>query len=371
MWTTDAGLSLDVFQTHSRIGCGTVDRSPPSKLAGSPRHSSPRYSERLDPSTAGAYHGVMRIARWLALGLFLAAAVSRPGSIAAGQPAIAPPEPSTIAAPERAIIAPPTLSIVAPPGLEPDARGLTRLDTHKLVTVIQLVGLRDAGPPIVVMLAAEDSAVAQRTPPWVAGFADGETGTIVIFPARTPPYPYDSMEALLHHEVAHVLISRAAPQADIPRWFHEGLAMALERTWGLRDRSELALAVIGGRRSIAAIDADFRGSATSAARAYGVAGAFVRDLIGRHGRDFPARILAALASGAPFDAAFSASTAMSLAEAERRFWRDSWWYRVVPLLSSSFALWLGVVVLAVVANRRRAARRRARHAQWDADDPES
>jgi hypothetical protein len=178
------------------------------------------------------------------------------------------------------------------------------------------------------------------------------------------------MEALLHHEVAHVLISRAAPGATIPRWFHEGLAMALERTWGLRDRSELALAVVGGRRSIAAIDADFGGSAAAVARAYGVAGAFVDHLIERHGRGFPARLLASLATGATFDTAFAEATVTSLAEAERIFWRESWWYRIVPWLTSSVVLWLGIVALAVAARRRRAVRRRLLHQRWEAEELE-
>lgn len=263
---------------------------------------------------------------------------------------------------------PPQLDIVAPPGLEAAAKGLSRLDTARLVTVMESVGLRDGGPPITVVLAPEDSAVARNTPAWVAGFADSARGEIVIFPARTPPYPYDSMEALLHHEVAHVLIARAAPAAEIPRWFHEGLAMALERTWSIRDRSELALAVIGGRRSIAAVDADFRGSEASVARAYGVAGAFVHDLINRYGPGFPARLLASQATGDPFDVAFSKATATSLAEAERVFWRDSWWYRVVPLLTSSLAIWTVIIALAIVARRRRVRRRRALHERWDADE---
>ena len=291
--------------------------------------------------------------RRLALGLVLFIASLFAGS-AARQPLPKPPE----------------LSIIAAPGLEPAAKGLARLDTAKLVTVMQMVGLGDAGPPITVVLTPESSDVARRTPSWVAGFADGDRGVIVIFPSRTPTYPYDSMEALLHHEVAHVLIARVAPSAEIPRWFHEGLAMALERTWGIRDRSELALAVVGGRRSLAAVDADFRGSASSAARAYGVSGAFVRDLISRHGPGFPARVLASMAAGAPFADAFSRATAMSLAEAERVFWRESWWYRVLPWLTSSFALWMVIVGLAVVARRRRAARRRALRARWEIEERE-
>lgn len=263
---------------------------------------------------------------------------------------------------------PPSLSIIAPPALEPAAAALGRLDTQKLVTAMRLVGLDDPGPPITVLLAAEDSALARQTPDWVAGFADSRAGRIVLFPARTPAYPYDSMSALLNHEVTHVLVGRAAPGADIPRWFHEGLAMAAERTWSLRDRSELLWAVAGGRRSLEALDADFRGSAASAARAYGVAGAFVRDLLHRHGARFPARLLSRMAAGASFDDAFGDATATSLAAAERAFWRETWWYQLVPFLTSSLVLWMAIVALAIAARRTRAARRRLLHERWAAED---
>ena len=293
-----------------------------------------------------------RLVRQLAFGLLLAAAISLPGTVSVLEQAIRPPE----------------LAFVAPPELEAVAASLRRLDTLKLVAVMRLLGMTDAGAPITVMLAPEDSPVARGTASWVAGFANGDAGLIVILPARTPSYPYDSMEALLHHEIVHVLVSRAAPGAEIPRWFHEGLAMTLEQTWGLRDRSELALAVVGGRRSLATLEADFHGSASAAARAYGVSGAFVRDLIRRHGPVFPARLLASLAAGARFDDAFNAATSASLADAERLFWRESWWYRVVPFVTSSIAIWMVIVLLAVSARRRRVARRRALHERWEAEE---
>ena len=269
---------------------------------------------------------------------------------------------------EQQAVRPPELVIVAPPALDAAAESLRRLDAQKLVTVMRLLGLTDAGPPIAVALVPEDGAVARQTPSWVAGFANGDAGQIVIFPARTPSYPYDSMESLLHHEVTHVLISRAAAGAAVPRWFHEGLAMALEHTWGLRDRSEAAMAVVLGESSLATLDDDFRGSPASAARAYGVAGAFVRDLLSRHGPDFPARLLTSLAAGAPFDDAFLVATSTPLADAERLFWRESWWYRVVPFLTSSLVLWMVIVLLAVSARRRRAARRRALREHWEAEE---
>jgi hypothetical protein len=285
--------------------------------------------------------------RQLASALLVVAAICLPSAVAA-QPAVQAPE----------------LLFIAPPELEAAAAGLGRLDTSTLVTVMRLLGMTEAGPPIRVMVAPEDAPVARSTPSWVAGFADGKAGHIVIFPSRTPSYPYDSQETLLNHEVTHVLVSRAAPYAEIPRWFHEGLAMALEGGWSVRDRSQVAMAIVSGRRSLAAVEADFQGSATQAARAYGVAGAFMRDLIGRHGPQFPARVIAALNAGARFEDAFSVATFTSLNEAERLFWQDSWWYRVVPVLTSSIVLWMLIVLLAMSARRRRAEQRRFLHERW-------
>ncbi|MGH9174268.1 MAG: peptidase MA family metallohydrolase, partial [Vicinamibacterales bacterium] len=224
----------------------------------------------------------------------------------------------------ESIPAPPQLTITAPPELSAAAARIARYDVTRLGNVMRLVGLTDEGPVIRVVLEPEDSDLGRQTPRWIAGFADSRAGVIVLFPARTPTYPYDSMEELLHHEVAHILIARAAAGAMVPRWFHEGLAMAAERTWRLADHRRLVVAVLGTRPSIAELDAEFDGGPDRAARAYGVSGAFVSDLLRRHGAALPARILRRLASGDPFEQAFLASAGTPFAEAERMFWRYSW-----------------------------------------------
>ena len=260
------------------------------------------------------------------------------------------------------------LEVIAPPGLEGAAASLRQVDAETITAIVRALGVADVGPPITIVLAPEDSAVARQTPSWVVGFADGPSGAIVIFPGRTPAYPFDSMAAVLRHEVTHVLVARAAGAGAVPRWFHEGVALFLERPWGLRDRSELALAVLGRGQSLAMLEADFNGSAARAARAYGVAGAFVRDLIDRHGIRFPAQVLSEMGDGRSFDSAFLQAASMPLAEAERLFWQESWWYGVVPLLTSSVAMWGGILLLAVYARRRRRARRAAQRLRWEVEE---
>jgi hypothetical protein len=244
------------------------------------------------------------------------------------------------------------------------AAQIERLDRSAFLSVMRLVGLSHAGVPITVTLAAEQSDLARQTPPWIAGFAQTASSTIVLFPARTPSYPHDSMEAVLQHEVAHILITRAAGGATVPRWFHEGLALAAERAGGFADQTRLALAVLASHDSMRTIDAEFDRS-SDAARAYAVSGAFVRDLLSRYGSRMPAQLLERLSHGDDFDQAFVTATGVTLNEAERIFWRDSWWYQVIPFLTSSLAIWIGIMFLAVLALRRRAARRRALRALWD------
>ena len=262
----------------------------------------------------------------------------------------------------------PTFSITAPPELQPYVHQIERFDRNRLAPLVRLVGLQDVGAPIDIMLAAEDSELGRQTPSWIAGFASGATSTIVIFPARSPSYPHDSMEALLHHEVAHILIARAAGDGRVPRWFHEGLALSAERSWGFTDRTRLAVAVVGRRRSISTMSADFDGDATAAARAYAVSGAFVRDLLARYGSAMPGRVLARLRAGESFDQAFTGATGVPLLQAERLFWRDSWWYQVIPFITSSLAIWTGIMFLAVIAMRRRAQHRAALRQRWEEEE---
>jgi hypothetical protein len=59
------------------------------------------------------------------------------------------------------------------------------------------------------VLATESSDWARGVSPWIAGFAVG-SDLVVLFPARSPSYPDNTLEDVLRHEVTHVLIWRAA-----------------------------------------------------------------------------------------------------------------------------------------------------------------
>jgi len=249
-------------------------------------------------------------------------------------------------------------------------RRLRRIDPARFAGAMGLAGLTDPGPPIRVLVVPERSELARRTPGWIAGFAAGANGPIVVFPARVGAYPYDSLEELLQHEVAHVLIDRAAGGRPVPRWLHEGIAMTAGDRWGLEDRGRFAVDVArSGEVPLASLDRLFAGPDAAVRRAYAVAGSFVNDLLRRYGPQVTGELLAGIATGRSLDRAFEDATGDSLADAEARFWRrQTFWNRWLPLLASSTVLWLGVTLLALLAFHRRRQRDAALMERWERED---
>lgn len=268
---------------------------------------------------------------------------------------------------------PPSMVIEAPPELAPARARLESWDPGALTPIVRLVGLEHPGPPIRVVLATTLSEWARPVPPWAAGYAIGEEGLVVLFPSRSPMYPHDTLEDVMRHEVAHVLISRAAGGRPVPRWFHEGFAVAVERPWALEDRTRLASALVfGPRLDLAAIDALFLGNQDQQTRGYSLAAAVVRDLMREHGAGAPSTILREMAKGRPFEYAVASATAQSIPTFEDAFWdRQRTWTVWIPLIASSTVLWFGVIGIAALAVRRRRQRAEDIRRRWEAEESAS
>jgi len=277
---------------------------------------------------------------------------------------------ATLGSTHSSAIEVPRLEVEAPPELTALAERIHGQDPRRLEATMELLGLTQPGPPIRVIVAAEDSPVAQSTPSWVSGFAYGNLGVIVLFPDRTPAYPDTSFEELLFHELSHVLTARAAAGHSIPRWFNEGLAMYIGRSWNLEDRSRMTWALLVDRQvSLAALDQSFAGDRGEMRRAYAVSGAFVRDLYHRFGPQVGAQILTDVALGFPFEEAFYRRTGIDFARAEERFWHShSIWYRWVPVLTSSATLWMAITILSLFAVKRRRERTAEIKRQWEEEE---
>lgn len=259
----------------------------------------------------------------------------------------------------------PQLRVEAPEELSGVARQVARLAGGDFSAALVLTGRSEFGAPIRVVLATEDSSLAKRVPGWVSGFAVAASSTVVLFPQRVRSYPDRDLQVLLHHEVAHVMVARATGGRPVPRWLNEGIATVAAREWGMEDRARYALAVVGGGPTCTAdLDAGF-GDGATVARSYALSAAFVRFLQRQHGENVTARILARVATGSGFEAAFTEATGSRLSRAEKAFFEDqAFWNTWVPFLTSSVALWMGITSLALWAIKRRRDRSRKMREQW-------
>ena len=277
----------------------------------------------------------------------------------------------TATATEAAGREPPELRFEAPDVLAPQIEQLERLDDADLVSIMDLLGLDRPGPPITVKLAREGSPEARLAPSWAVAYAVGGAGLVVLIPSRVPGYPDDSLDTVLRHEIAHVLIARAARHRRIPRWFNEGLAIYASRDWGFEDRARLTWATLRRSGALADLDQRFAGGRHSATGAYALSAAFVRFLLDRHGPFVAARIFDEIAQGHSFEKAFHRTVGASIAAEEARYWRHlDIWSKWVPLLSSSTTLWILITLLALWAFKRRRERDAELLAAWDEEERE-
>ena len=116
-------------------------------------------------------------------------------------------------------------------------------DLNRLGADLERAGLT-LPPRIVVTLIEEADPRARGVPEWVVGLAL-EPDEIVVFPGRILSYPYDSIESVFRHEVAHLALSARAGGQPMPRWFHEGLAVSVDAGWGVTGRLRLLLEMTG------------------------------------------------------------------------------------------------------------------------------
>jgi hypothetical protein len=213
-------------------------------------------------------------------------------------------------------------------------------------------------------------AEASDMPKWVAGVAHSSTGEIMIA-RHGPDGSPTSLEALLKHEMAHVALHRATGGAELPRWFHEGVAESFEGGISFSRSQTLASAVFGrGVPDFETLEAMFHGDGQDAAAAYAASRDFVNFLRDRarssraqraggvmdgKGDDLR-QLFSELRHGHAFKAAFIRAYGYGLEELGMQ-WREGLPARFVwyPLLAGGtlpFALVFPLVFVAWIRRRR-------------------
>jgi hypothetical protein len=248
------------------------------------------------------------------------------------------------------------------------AARVARLDHATIARRVSAAGLPMPQPVRIVLVASHDP-IARQTPPWIVGSASG-ADTIVIFPDRVGSYPYDSLAAVVTHEIAHLALTARAGNRPLPRWFHEGVAVSVESGWGVDSQVRLLWAALQNP-TLDDVERLFASASQPATTtAYVLSAAVVEDIRRRHGPAVPGAIAARVATGTTFDDAFRAATGELPAQAAVSAWRFSQGLRWIPAFTSGASLWAIILALATVAFVLRLRRRRGQRRQWEVEEGE-
>ena len=263
------------------------------------------------------------------------------------------------------------LSLEAPAGYE-RTLGVLAVRARTILPAVESdLGARAASRFRMILLppgVPRDSGLArldQAAPPWAAGYYLPALRVGAIRIAEANRYPYGTLESVLAHETAHVILHDAAGDR-LPRWFDEGVATLQGRRWTLEDVLVYSSSLLtNDLPPLDSLDASFQASAGEARLAYAASFAFVAWNVRRHGPGWIPALLRATRD-APFPEAWAAVTGGgTLAQAERSWRRGSLFrYRWIPVLTASSTLWLVVALLALAGGVRRRGRARAERARW-------
>jgi hypothetical protein len=245
------------------------------------------------------------------------------------------------------------------PGLHEEAMALADA-IPALWSEVEQALATDLDDRLQIVFVNNAGGVARATgmPQWVAGVAHPETGEIMIA-RHGPDGSPTNLEALLKHEMAHVALERAIAGADVPRWFHEGIAESFEDNVDLARAQTLAGLVFGrGVPDLDALEASFHGdSGMEAGAAYAAARDLVNFLRYRDGIGTDLRqLLTELRLGHGFEASFIRAYGVGLRELVSE-WREGLPSRFVwyPLLAGGgmpMALLLPALIAAWIRRRR-------------------
>ena len=218
----------------------------------------------------------------------------------------------------------------------------------------------DLDDTLVVTFVDHAGGVAEASgmPRWVAGVAHPPTGRIMIA-RHGPDGSRTDLANLLKHEMAHVALHRAAGGAELPRWFHEGMAESLAGGISLSRAQTLASAVFGpGIPKLERLESAFREhDAQRVSMAYAASRDLVTHLRYRDGTGAQLKqVLSELRRGHSLEASFVRAYGLGLHELVNE-WREGLparfiWYAMLASGGLPFMLVVPLVAVAWIRRRR-------------------
>jgi hypothetical protein len=249
----------------------------------------------------------------------------------------------------------------------PRAAGLagplaTSLEQRR-VELAQRIG-RDWAGTVEVYLAdgpEEVQAIAPEgvhPPPWAAALAVPGANAL-LFDARI--LRGDEGKQIVTHELAHLALGRLG-KGVWPRWFQEGFAMLVAGEWSVSRYAAIYRATVREAAiPLAALSDQWPERLSEVEIAYAQSFSFVASLYDERGEAKLRELIARVADGTLFPAAFAGVYGVTLERAEAD-WRTSLAarYSWVPILTGTGTLWLLITAIFLYAYTRVRRRRRER-----------
>ncbi|UCG60716.1 MAG: hypothetical protein JSV52_10310 [Candidatus Zixiibacteriota bacterium] len=219
---------------------------------------------------------------------------------------------------------------------------------------------------IVSNLADFNDLIGGKFPDWGAAAAFPERRLIAI---KSPSHfnINRSLEELVAHEYAHLLVSHATGFSSAPRWFEEGVAMYVSAEWSWSDNLAMSkAAVLGQIIDLSEIDNVNRFTEGRAHVAYAESFLAIKFLVHTYDLDVISRFLKSLsAGGSAGEAIYAAtgSTELEFASDFKTYLHQQ--FNIMSLFMDTIFFWLGLSVLVIIGGWMRYRKKQQYYRKWE------
>lgn len=217
-----------------------------------------------------------------------------------------------------------------------------------------------------------DMPLLDAEPEWASGSAYPSHHLMVIRTNKLGIYPDMNVISVFVHELSHIFLYHTLKESRVfvPTWFNEGIAMLEARKWGMRDSYELASSlIIGSYIPLDALRSRFPKERYEARRAYVESFSFLIYLAENYGESSIWQIISRMKEGYGFEESFFMIIGEDVRQVEKKWIaKVTFWYRWIPVVTSSITLWIGVTLLFILGYIRKKNRERQILKEWDEEE---
>jgi hypothetical protein len=231
-------------------------------------------------------------------------------------------------------------------------------------------GKRPDASPLKIVFYSEKSgaALSGLLPEWGGGGTIG--ANLIVIPTTFKPFLDQSFSQITRHELVHAVLARSYPGVDIPRWFHEGVAMTLSGEISFEENVVVSKAIFAGSlMELSWVDSVNGFGRNRADLAYARSHLAVQFLIEQYGMETIAEILQAAQRTGSFWQGMRAVLSISPQEFDFLASKDmSSRYRFAFIFADYSALWVGIALLFLVATLAAIVRKRKKFDQMTKEE---